>query len=132
MQLEINLVTKSAMNANVRAAVGMEAVKLVKTDKAYVEGLEAKVTALQEWAVASATAKEIIAQRNNDLERRLRKLMENIKGEANLEMKEQLKQQRCDGFGLVDDIAIDDGVFTSSSIERKLWNKRSSIVVAAG
>ncbi|KAK1747172.1 hypothetical protein QTG54_002516 [Skeletonema marinoi] len=47
------LLTQSAVEANKRAAEGYEVAQSVRMDKEYVDGLEAKVVALQDWALAS-------------------------------------------------------------------------------
>ena len=117
MQLEIDLVTKSAMDANVRAAEGMEAAKTVQTDKEHVKELEAKVTALQEWALAAAEAKRVAQERAAHLEEKLRDLTEpdddvGLGGGSGA---------GGNGMGLL-----------GSSSERRLWTQHSSLVVGAG
>ena len=74
MQLEINLVTQSAVEANKRAMEGMEVVQSVRMDKEYVDGLEAKVVALQDWALASTESKQLTIERCRGLERRVKEL----------------------------------------------------------
>ena len=59
MQMEIDLVTKASMKANVRAAQGEAVAKSSKTDRQRVSQLEAQVQALKEWALASAEAKRL-------------------------------------------------------------------------
>ena len=111
MQLEIDLVTKSAMDANVRAAVGEEAAKTVQTDKEYVKELEAKVTALQEWALAAAEAKRVAQERAARLEEKIRDLTE-----------------------VDEDGGLSGGTMgsTNAGSERRLWQQHSSLVVGAG
>jgi len=111
MQLEIDLVTKSAMDANVRAAVGEEAAKTVQTDKEYVKELEIKVTALQEWALAAAEAKRVAQERAARLEEKIRDLTE-----------------------VDEDGGLSGGKLgsTSAGNERRLWSQHSSLVVGAG
>ncbi len=128
MQMEIDLVHKSAMDANVRAAEGLEVAKSVQSDKAQVEELKAKVAALQEWAVASAEAKEAMMEENKLLEIRLAQL--------------ESKDEDDDGYGDDDNgfnthtITLkSDNVSPSSKNkvnERKLWSKTSSLVIGAG
>jgi hypothetical protein len=72
MQMELELVAKSALNANARAAEGMEVAESAKTDKVQLEEMKAKVSALQEWAIASSRAKEAILEENKMLERKLK------------------------------------------------------------
>lgn len=72
MQLEIDLVTKASMDANVRAVKIEEAAKSVQTDREMVKQLQAQVLALQEWALASAEAKRLSQERARCLEERLR------------------------------------------------------------
>ena len=71
MKMEIDLVTRSAMDANARVAEGIEVAESAKTDKAQVDELRSRVAALQEWAIASAAAKEVITEENKMLERKL-------------------------------------------------------------
>ena len=115
--MEIDLVTKSAMDANVRAAEGMEVVKTIKSGKAQVEELQAKVAALQEWAVAATYAKEVIQNKAlllklDEMEKEKRAL----KGED-----ESAGSQSNDNKKEVGD-----------GIERLLWSKTPSLVVGAG
>ena len=111
MQLEIDLVTKSAMDANVRAAFGEEAAKTVQTDKEYVKELEVKVTALQEWALAAAEAKRVAQERAARLEEKIRDLTE-----------------------VDEDGGLSGGKMgsTNAGSERRLWQQHSSLVVGAG
>lgn len=142
MQMEIDLVTKSAMNANARAAEGIEVVKSVKTDKAHVKELEAKVAALQEWAIASASAKEITLEQNKDLQKRLDAMIEEAAyRDATAATEEASKGDKIGSLALrkkskaTSVIAGDLSVETQkwdSSIERRLWTKSSSLVVGAG
>lgn len=103
MQLEIDLVTKASMDANVRAVKGEEAAKSVQTDREMVKQLQAQVQALQEWALASAEAKRLTQERARVLEEKLRAI--------------ELK----DAAGAL----IDAG-------ERSLSVKTSSLVIGAG
>lgn len=147
MQLEIDLVAKSAAEANRRAVEGMEAVKSVKFDKEYVEGLEAQVAALQEWALASTESKRLTTERCHGLEDRVKELQEMV----------TLLSDGGDGSGLLggsgynmdrkdsgSNITLTTPKRTSSSAivtddsdkapvqERQLWTKSSSLVVGAG
>ena len=128
MQMEIDLVTRSAMNANARAAEGMEVAKSIKSDQAQVEELKAKVAALQEWAVASAEAKEAIVEENKLLEKRLHQL-ENSSDDNTV-----VKEDSSNGIDMTMTLR-GDNVSPSSKgkiTERKLWTKSSSLVIAAG
>mmetsp|Transcript_4836 Transcript_4836/g.6994 ORF Transcript_4836/g.6994 Transcript_4836/m.6994 type:complete len:482 (+) Transcript_4836:102-1547(+) len=78
MQLEIDLVTKASMDANVRATKGEEAAKSVQTDREQVKQLQAQVQALQEWALASAESKRLCQERVRILENKV-KTYEEIK-----------------------------------------------------
>lgn len=103
MQLEIDLVTKASMDANVRAVKGEEAAKSVQTDREQVKQLQAQVQALQEWALASAESKRLCQERVKILETKLR----------SHEMK--------------------DAAFGSGPAgERSLFIKSSSLVIGAG
>ena len=118
MQLEIDLVTKSAMDANVRAAVGEEAAKTVQTDREYVRELEVKVTALQEWALAAAEAKRVAQERAARLEEKIRDLTEVDDDNGGL--------GGGGGGGKLGSAGNADGS------ERRLWAQHSSLVVGAG
>lgn len=72
MQLEIDLVTKASMNANVRAKQGEEAAQTVKADRQQVQQLQMQVTALEEWALASAESKQLAMDRVRLLEQKLK------------------------------------------------------------
>lgn len=133
MQMEIDLVTKSAMDANVRAAEGMAAAETVSADKAYVDELEAKVSALQEWALASAESKSIVQERCKVLEAKLRDLTETADEDG---------EGGCGGKGL---LSMDDSQRGSAEgatagggggagppPERRLWTKQANLVVGAG
>ena len=72
MQMEIDLVTKASMKANVRAAQGEAVAKSSKTDRQRVSQLEAQVQALKEWALASAESKRLAMERVALLEKKLK------------------------------------------------------------
>jgi len=114
MQMEIDLVTRSAMEANARAAQGMEVAESAKTDKAQVEELKAKVAALQEWAIASSEAKEAVIEENKVLGRKLREY------ERQANEKENNPGEAASPSG------------KTKIAERHLWTKTSSVVVGAG
>jgi hypothetical protein len=116
MQLEIDLVTKASMDANVRAIRGEEAAKAVQTDREMVKQLQAQVQALQEWALASAEAKRLTQERSKLLEEKLR-AYESIDKKGSIEIS---------SGGVV-------GSRTSlPSCERVLTTKSSSMVIGAG
>jgi hypothetical protein len=115
MQMELELVTKSAMNANARAAEGMEVAESAKTDKAQLEEMKAQVAALQEWAIASSTAKEAILEENKMLERKLKEYESLYNNHENKEKRE---------------VDYQNGML--KPVERRLWTKASSFVVGAG
>ena len=119
MQMEIDLVTKSAMDANVRAAEGMEVAKSIKSGQAHVEELEAKVAALQEWAVAAASAKEVILEQNKALTLKT----------AALEDENRILKGENDTVDASNGESKKD---TGEISERKLWSKSSSLVIGAG
>jgi len=143
MQMEIDLVTRSAMNANVRAAEGMEVAKTYQSDKAQVDELKAQVAALQEWAMAAAEAKEVIVEENKLLEQRLdelESLQHNTSGSGG--GSGSTSRNGINGFGGGDDMnprpmttLRSDNVSPRSKdkiTERKLWTKSSSVVIGAG
>ena len=72
MQIEIDLVTKANTKATQRAAKGEEAANSLKTDKNHIQQLESQVKALQEWATASAEAKQLVQERCRILESKLK------------------------------------------------------------
>lgn len=73
MQMEIEMVTKSAQKAAVRAAVGEEMIKTVKVDKLHAQHLEEKVQVLHEWALACNQAKTLAQERARLLDTQLRR-----------------------------------------------------------
>jgi len=105
MQLEIDLVTKSSMDANVRAIRGEEAAKSVQTDREQVKQLQAQVQALQEWALASAESKRLCQERVRMLEGKVK----------TYESKEATNSGTVSNFG-----------------QRLMFMKTSSIVIGAG
>lgn len=127
MQMEIDLVTRSAMDANARAAEGMEVVKNIKSDQAQIEELQAKVSALQEWAIASAEAKEALLDENKLLEKRLHQL-------ENQNRKNSNDVISSNETGSTETLRSDNISPTSKGkiTERKLWTKTSSLVIGAG
>jgi hypothetical protein len=104
MQMEIDLVTKASVSANARAAQGEELVKNVKTDRQHVMEMEAKVAALQEWALAANEAKMLAQERVRLLETQLRSLQNSHLG----------------------------GGGTDGSAERVLFSIPGSLVIGAG
>ena len=146
MQLEINLVTQSAVDANKRAAEGMEVAQSAKSDKEYVDGLEAKVVALQEWALASTESKRLTTERCRGLEGRVKELEEAIKKITSAGGEERLASGTLDESLIADlgsivptlskPISSGGSSLADSSNggdhERKLWTKSSSLVVGAG
>mmetsp|Transcript_20802 Transcript_20802/g.29364 ORF Transcript_20802/g.29364 Transcript_20802/m.29364 type:complete len:536 (-) Transcript_20802:776-2383(-) len=108
MQLEIDLVTRASVDANVRAAQGEEVVKTVMTDKQHVQELELQVQALQEWALASAEAKTLATDRVKFLEKQLQMYQNAEKGQSG-------------------SVSSPKGVG-----ERSLLRKTSSLVIGAG
>jgi hypothetical protein len=159
MQLEINLVTNSAVEANKRAAEGLEVAQSVKMDKEYVDGLEAKVVALQDWALASTESKQLMSERCRGLEGRVKELTAMVEL---LQKQRSISQRKNSGEGeggcggeeegmicLEDGTTLEDlkvplkkvgssGSSLASTTgaaaggERILWTKSSSLVVGAG
>lgn len=153
MQLEINLVTQSAVEANKRAAEGMEVVQSVRMDKEYVDGLEAKVVALQDWALASTESKQLANERCRGLESRVKELQQMVEllrqrnnssigggegegglisvdeGLGGLNINDLVPLKKASGSS-ASSLASSQGAGGSS--ERKLWTKSSSLVVGAG
>lgn len=76
MQMEIDLVSRASVKAQLRAAKDEELLKSVKTDQKHVHLLEAQVQALQEWATAAAEAKTLAQERVRLLEAQVRSLKE--------------------------------------------------------
>ena len=113
MQMEIDMVTKSAQKAAIRAAAGEEMIKTVKSDKAQAQELEARATALQEWAIASNQAKTLAQERVRLLENQLRHYQQNR------------------GVGM-DGGSSEANATNGSSDERILASKRASMVIGAG
>ena len=153
MQLEINLVTQSAVEANKRAAEGYEVAQSVRMDKEYVDGLEAKVVALQDWALASTESKQLTMERCRGLEGRvgeLESMVELLKrtsgGGGNGGVGENVGEGMIsleDGMMNINDLIplkkVGGATGSSASSlastqggERILWTKSSSLVVGAG
>ena len=143
MQMEIDLVARSAAEANRRAVEGMEVVKSIKTDKEYIEGLEAQVAALQEWALASTESKRLTSERCHGLENRVKELQETVRllsngdngGDESLSFGSDRKVTNviiptCARSSASPSIVNDSN--ETPDIERKLWTKSSSLVVGAG
>eukprot|EP00978_Attheya_sp_CCMP212_P032755 scaffold129340_cov36-Attheya_sp.AAC.1 len=76
MQMEIDLVTKSSVDANARAAEGRQVAKTFETDRQHRNVLQQQVQALQEWALASAESKRLAIERCQRLELKLRDLQD--------------------------------------------------------
>jgi len=117
MQLEIDLVTKSSLDAISKSNATLEAAKDIRVSKRHCEELQAKVDALQEWALASTEAKRLVLERAHDLENKLKTL--------ELSHKES-----------IDNLTNDDNVKNiaapTTTAERRLWSKSSSKVIGAG
>ena len=159
MQLEINLVTNSAVEANKRAAEGLEVAQSVKMDKEYVDGLEAKVVALQDWALASTESKQLMSERCRGLEGRVKELtsmVELLQKQRSISQRKNSVGEGEGGSGGEEEgmICLEDGTTLEDLIplkkvgssgsslasttggagagERILWTKSSSLVVGAG
>ena len=186
MRLEVDLATRAAAEANRRAAyaelgmsvgsggggvggmtgmpargsggVGGGGGNQPPADNDYVSGLEAKVAALQEWALASAESKRLTAERCMELEERVRELEEQQgKSLSSLDdgedgrdstilmssgLAESVDNKGCsisNVLGSNADASAGGNTSASSQYdgspsgrERKLWTKSSSLVVGAG
>ena len=127
MQLEIDLVTKASMDANVRAIKGEEAAKSVQTDRDMVKQLQAQVMALQEWALAAAEAKRLAQDRARALEEKVRVLEKSKESGAG----------SVDGSGGFSTSSFANGLGeigsgSAQSGERSLLTKSSSLIIGAG
>jgi hypothetical protein len=154
MQLEIDLVTRSAVDANKRAAEGMEAAQGARSDREYVSGLEAKVVALQEWALASTESKRLSSERCRGLESRVKELERAIRkihsssGVGGVVENVDGTPMSLDGGDMSAPLVVNtvgwnkarrpsSGSLSGSSRggddqERRLWTRSSSLVVGAG
>jgi hypothetical protein len=152
MQLEIDLVTQSAVDANRRAAEGYVVAQTARSDKEYVEGLEMKVVALQEWALASTESKQLTLDRCRILEGRVKELEGMIyqlssggggdgallSSEDNLSPQTPLVDYTPHRPTLHHPSSSSSSVGGNSSMggndneERSLWTKSSSLVIGAG
>lgn len=129
MQLEIDLVTMSTIDANRHAVVGKQATRFRKTEQAYVNELEVRAMALEEWAVASSTAKDLLNEHSRILEKNFDEMIGRISNETEQDKKHILKLGSC----LVEEIPIDDEKNASGSmVETRLWTKNSTLVIGAG
>jgi len=134
MQLEIDLVTKASVHANVRAneaaAHYYSHHSAPSVNPHVVAELEAKVTALTEWAMASAASKQLAVERVAELEERLRELHTQL---------QSVKRRNFDlGQGVADEEPIEGDTDAASDSpddkpkERRLWKQGSSMVIGAG
>ena len=98
-----DLVTKASIEANARAIELSEKSQDVRTTKEYVLKIEKKMSAMEEWALASAEAKRIAMNRC-------------------IELEEKITQMTLPSVST--DLA--------SSNQFVLWEKSSSLVVGAG
>ena len=123
MQFEIDLVTKSSLDAISKSNATLEAAKDIRVSKRHCEELQAKVDALQEWALASTEAKRLVLERAHDLENKLKTL--------ELSHKESIDQlENTSPSSTANN--TNSSTTTSSSSERRLWSKSSSKVIGAG
>lgn len=90
MQMEIDLVTKASVKANIRASHGEKMIETVKSDKQHVQELEAKVQALQEWATASAETKALAQERVQFLENQLKVQQQKSRGGEQQDSQERI------------------------------------------
>lgn len=134
MQMEIDLVTRASMDANARASESMQVAKSVQSDQRHVGELEAKVEALQEWALASAEAKRLSTERTIELEEKLLYYME-----KSLELGVEGKQQdpKDPNTSSSASAASSENKIVSTNVStategRKLWSRSASQVVGAG
>lgn len=123
MQMEIDLVTKASVLNSKKA--NESRMTFQKTDTKYVQDLEAKVTALTEWALASAEAKQLAMEHARGLETKLRELEQKIRTSDQNGL-----LLPSDGVGTNSKLEYDSNNF--SSRDRKLWTEQSSLVVGAG
>jgi hypothetical protein len=113
MQMEIDLVQKSAQKAAVRMAEGEHMLKTVHADKMYVQQLESRMKALEEWATASNQAKTLAQERIRILETKLR-----------------LYEHSSSEVGTFVNAA--DTVGAAVTDERILDSKKASLLIGAG
>jgi hypothetical protein len=165
MQLEIDLVTQASVHANVRAneaAYRSQQQHWIRDQQQqshmnpkYVAELEAKVTALTEWAMASAASKQLAVERVGELEERVREMVAELHryrrhhltgsgnpmaaggddGEDNdviLARHSLVPLTSENGPSLDERSDSDDAALTQASKERRLWKEASSMVVGAG
>lgn len=100
--------TKASLDANVRATESMKVLKAALISKDYVNQLEQKASAMEEWALASAEAKCITINRCVELEKKLITLSVST---------------------TVTNSCTSNLIYTN---EQVIWNKSSSLVVGAG
>jgi hypothetical protein len=143
MQMEIDFLTKASLQSNQQLVRVLEQQQRTQhhhslttnalsseSVKQQQKEMEAKVTALTEWALASAEAKQLAVEHAKHLEHKVHELMD------------QLEQQRrhlhledtslhTTSTGGKEDYA--QGLLAElSSKERKLWSEHSSMVIGAG
>mmetsp|Transcript_49187 Transcript_49187/g.73124 ORF Transcript_49187/g.73124 Transcript_49187/m.73124 type:complete len:644 (+) Transcript_49187:204-2135(+) len=135
MQLEIDLVTMASVDANARANESLIAAQSMQGDQKYVQGLEAKVRALTEWALASAEAKKLAVERSKELESKLNILTSsaNLEGSALIPSPPVVATRKGSLLSPIKDDAKENNEGKmEEQTERRLWMKMSSKVIGAG
>jgi hypothetical protein len=148
MQMEIEFLTKASVQSNQQLGRVLEQQQRIHSTAATTsnhhqrqqqQDLEAKVTALTEWALASAEAKQLAVEHVKHLEHKVHVLLD--------QLEQHQRRQALEDAGL-DSSTINDTSITSAtgsggredstpllvtqSKERKLWSEHSSLVIGAG
>jgi hypothetical protein len=146
MQMEIEFLTKASVQSNQQLGRVLEqqqrsthstAATSHHLQRQQQQDLEAKVTALTEWALASAEAKQLAVEHAKHLEHKVHDLLEQLEQHQRL--------LALEDAGLDTSVTNDTGITSGSgaredstpllvtqSKERKLWSEHSSLVIGAG
>ncbi|GAX10345.1 hypothetical protein FisN_3Lh552 [Fistulifera solaris] len=127
MQMELDLVTKASVRANAMAAVGEEIRKKEKAERQQIQQLEAKVQALQEWALASSAAKSLAQEQVRVLEQQVRALQRSTNGHSSKEEERQLFKDHGSFVIGAGEMAV--RVFTLTSEQIKLVRLSDRVVL---
>lgn len=143
MQMEIDFLTKSSLQSNQQLVRVLEQQQRThqshgltndalssQSVKQQQKEMEAKVTALTEWALASAEAKQLAVEHAKHLEHKVHELMEQIEQQQGQLYLEDTSLHST-SIGRKEDYT-QSVVADQSNKERKLWSEHSSMVIGAG
>jgi hypothetical protein len=143
MQMEIDFLTKASLQSNQQLVRVLEQQQRTQhhhslttnalsseSVKQQQKEMEAKVTALTEWALASAEAKQLAVEHAKHLEHKVHELMDQLEQQRRHLHLEDTSLHTTSTCGKED---YAQGLLAElSSKERKLWSEHSSMVIGAG